>query len=329
MARWLVTASFLLPLSTLSSAALAADDECPPGSWFCDEVTVPQAEEAEDADEEVAPPPRRRSGDDELATSPDDAPEAKTPPKKHKKHKNKKKKKKVHVEAETDASAETRSATKTVEVDAEGGDTVVIVKHKKAEAEPRERNSGRKKKKPQRRWRERFGLNLRLDGATFMNHSDDLVGMGGAGLSFRWRPSPYFAFDVGTDLIGGTDYNDDQRVEISGALSGIVYFNPQHRVQVYGIGGINLAHAEVDQSQSFFCDFCDSTNTEGRNYFGGHGGLGVEFRIARHFGMFVDALALVRKRIDSDVPEYRNPNTGEGTNVSAAGLFRTGVNFWW
>jgi hypothetical protein len=40
-------------------------------------------------------------------------------------------------------------------------------------------------------------------------------------------------------------------------------------------------------------------------------------------------MALIRTRVDSDVPEYYDPETGQGTNTSGAGLFRTGVTFWW
>jgi opacity protein-like surface antigen len=280
----------------------AHDAGCPPGSWFC-------------ADPNVLTPPQRVTAGRGRArrSSPDDAPEAAdaTPVKKVKKRK----KKRVIVEED--------------DVEVDGEETVVVVKKKKhRKAKPAVEAVGPKGKvKKQRRWRERFGLNLRIEGAAFAGRYENVVGMGGAGASFRWRPSPYFAFDIGADIIGGRDYNDDERIEFSGALSGMVYFNPQHRVQVYGIGGIHLSHAEVETWDNTMVD--DWTTSESRNYFGGHGGLGIEFRISRHFAMFVDALALIRTRIDDDQPEFRNPSTGEGTNVSGAGLFRTGVTFWW
>jgi opacity protein-like surface antigen len=315
----LLTASFLFPLS-MSSTAFA--QECPPGSWFCEEVKVqvgPKsvkvgADDDADADaKQVAADP----DDDELAADPDESPKA---AKKKRKAKKVKKQKRVDIDADADADT-------TVDADA---DTVIIVKKRKPKVVVVEEEDTPARRKVKRRWRERFGINLRLEGAAFMKGNDDgVAGMGGVGASFRWRPSPYFAFDLGTDLIGGSDYNGDDRVEISGALSGMVYFNPQNRVQVYAIGGVHLSHASIDKTNNYDHTMTWSDDTESRNYFGGQGGLGLEFRIARHFGMFVDGLAIVRKRIDSEEPEFVNASTGEVTNTSGAGLFRTGVNFWW
>jgi opacity protein-like surface antigen len=322
MRRWLLAAGFLLPLSVSSTASA---QECPPGSWFCEEVKVqvgPKsvkvgADDDADAAEDTAPDAKQVADDadpDELAADPDESPKAA----KKKKRKAKKQKRK-RVEVDEDVA---------VESDA---DVVIVKKRKPKVVVVEEGEEGPTRKKAKRRWRERFGLNLRLEGAAFMSREDEgVAGMGGAGVSFRWRPSPYFAFDLGTDLIGGSDYNGDDRVEISGALSGLVYFNPQHRVQVYGIGGVHLSHAAVDKNSDDWghgVTWTDDTVT--RNYFGGQGGLGLEFRIARHFGMFVDGLAIIRTRIDSDEPEFVNSRTGETTNTSGAALFRTGVNFWW
>lgn len=315
MRRWLVTASFLAPL-TISSVALA-DGNCPPGSWFCEEVTVqvPVVGGGVTVSGSIPGVPgvtTAPQADDETATSPDDSPESTNPPpkkkKKHKKHK------KVQVETEVD----------------ESDDTVVVVQQ--GSQPPPYRQVVRKKKV--RRWRERFGLNLRVEGAAFVasERSQSSAGMGGAGVSVRWRPSRFFAFDLGFDVLGGNDYNGDERLEVAGSLSGMLYFNPQHRVQAYAIAGINLSHAEVDTNPTWYdanngYEFVDSS--EGRNYFGGHAGLGVEVRLGTHFGLNADVLALIRTRVDSDVPEFRNPDTGETSNTSAAALFRIGANFWW
>lgn len=319
MRRLYASVSFLIPL-TLSAAAYADDDDaknnCPPGSWFCESVEV-EVSDGED-DENSGP---QREVDDDLATTPDDSPTSDGTVKKRKR---------VEIEADDD-----------IEVEADN-DTVVVVKKKKHRKRRhkvvvREDDAVEelyaKKRKKQRRWRERFGLNLRIEGAAIAGRYGDTVGMGGAGGSFRWRPSPYFAFDVGADIVGGNDYNGDERVEVSGAVSGLIYFNPQHRVQVYGIGGMHISHAEVDTHGDYY-DYDYSRTTWGvdgetRDYFGGHGGIGLEFRISRHFAMFADAMALIRTRVDSDVPEYYDPETGQGTNTSGAGLFRTGVTFWW
>lgn len=321
MRRLFASVAFLIPL-TLTAAA-SADDKanCPPGSWFCESVEVQVGDDDDAGAEDPDTPPAstkkvttKRVADDELAESPDDPPAASdaAPVKKVKK----KKTKRVVVEDDDEVD----------EVD--DTETVVVVKKKKhRKAKPAVVAEGPKAKaKKQRRWRERFGLNLRIEGAAFAGQYDNVVGMGGAGASFRWRPSPYFAFDLGADIIGGRDYNDNERIEFAGSLSGMVYFNPQHRVQVYGIGGVHLSHAEVETYDNMMTS--DWSTSDSRNYFGGQGGLGVEFRIARHFAMFVDAMALIRTRIDDGEPEFRSPS-GETSNTSGAGLFRTGVTFWW
>ncbi len=307
MRRWWVLPSLLVPLSIANVAH--ADDDCPPGSWFCEEVDVPKPEIDEPEDEPAAEP------GDVAEPAP-----AETPKKKKKKNK-KKKTKRVEVEGDGD----------TVVVVDDDTDKVVVIEKTKPAPPP-----APKPAKKRRKWSERFGLNLRLEGAAFPSaegvHDD--VGMGGVGASFRWRPSPYFAFDLGTDVLGGTDYNGHDRVEVAGALSGIVYFNPQHRVQVYGIGGVNLSHAWIDSSDDYYYDpyyddyFYESRSDTEHDYIGGHGGLGVEFRIARHFALHLDALALIRHKVDDSPPEFTD-GAGNSTDTSGAGLFRAGVIFWW
>jgi hypothetical protein len=319
MRRWLVPASFLLPL-TMSAPALA-DGDCPPGSWFCEDVEVPQPDLDDSAD---AP---AQADDGSAQAQPDKAAAKK-----------KKKSKKKAQQTEADG------AGKTVVVQGqEGGETVVVVRQQpgqrvvvvgpdgQAAEPPPEPAPAEPRKKKARRWRERFGLNLRLEGAAFMARQEG-AGMGGIGASFRWRPSPYFALDVGTDLLGGVDYDGNDRVEFAGELSGLVFFNPGDVVQLYGIGGIHVSHAEVD-TQSSYCDFyyCDYgwNDTTGRDYVGAQGGLGVEFRLSRHIGLMFDGLALIRQKVDDGPPEFVDAATGETSNTSAAGLFRAGINFWW
>lgn len=307
MRRWWVLPSLLVPLSLANVAQ--ADDDCPPGSWFCEDVDVPKPEiDDADADAEVD----------------QDEPAAKPAPAAQKKKKKKKKTKTKKVEVEGDGGT-------VVVVDDDTDKVVVIEKTAKPAAPP-----APKPAKKRRRWAEKFGLNLRLEGAAFPSaegvHED--VGMGGVGASFRWRPSPYFAFDLGTDVLGGNDYYGHERVEVSGALSGVVYFNPQHRVQVYGIGGINLSHAWIDTDADYYYDpyydeyLYDQRSDVEHDYFGGHGGLGVEFRIARHIALHIDALALIRHKIDDSPPEFTDGH-GNSTDTSGAGLFRAGILFWW
>jgi len=68
-------------------------------------------------------------------------------------------------------------------------------------------------------------------------------------------------------------------------------------------------------------------------YFGGHLGIGVEFRVSRLIGINIDGMGLIRLRTDSDsegrYPEFYNSQTHEGGNTSGAGMVRAGVTFWW
>lgn len=341
MPRWFFSLSLLLAPLALPTTALA-DDGCPPGSWFCEEapeveVTVKSGgDDADDEDDaEAKAPPAKSKLADDLADSPDD--EAVSGPPKKKKSKKKKSKKAEVVETDDESTAVV-----------EDEDSVVIVKKKKkkkkakvkarsqdADAEFDEDDDDddrgkRRRDRRERRWRETVGLNLRVEGAAFIPQGiyDDGGGLGGIGASFRWRPSPFFAFDVGTDVVGGTDYHGNGRIEVAGSLSGLVYFNPQHRVQVYGIGGVHLSHASVDPEYHTLQYYGDESITY--DYAGAHAGLGLEFRLARHFALFADGLGIIRQELDDDnAPEFRDPEDGETTDTSGAALFRTGVTFWW
>src|SRR5689334_11470218 len=59
----------------------------------------------------------------------------------------------------------------------------------------------------------RLGLDLRADGAAGFggNKSHNTYGMGGAGLGLRYRATPHFGVELGVDVLGGRDYNDNKR----------------------------------------------------------------------------------------------------------------------
>ena len=70
-------------------------------------------------------------------------------------------------------------------------------------------------------------------------------------------------------------------------------------------------------------------NTE-YDYFGGHGGIGLEFRLSRRVALNIDALGFIRNRTDDDPrPEFVDPETGRTTNTSGGGMFRGGISFYW
>jgi len=192
-----------------------------------------------------------------------------------------------------------------------------------------------------------WGLNLRLQGVTFGGdhdgrgkNSDEPVaakdaGMGGFGLSLRYRPVPSFAFEGGVDIIGGTDFNGFERVEMPVSLNGLLYLNPRSRAQFYLTGGVHWSTATLT-SQDPDPRFEPAKDGNGYSteykYFGGQGGIGLEFRVSRRFALNVDALAFIRKRTDDKAdaqPEFVDPKTGNTTNTSAGGLFRGGLTFWW
>ena len=187
------------------------------------------------------------------------------------------------------------------------------------------------------RWHPEFGIDLRVEGVALghPNNGTYNAGMGGVGLSLRYRPVPHFAFDLGVDLLAGTDYNGFQRTEVPISLSGILYVNPKSRVQFYLMGGGNISRAEV---RSDFpapqLGLVDGGTQYGATYTyaGGQGGGGFELRLSRRVALHLDALGFIRTRIDSNAdaaPEFTDPQTGKTTNLSAGALIRGGVNLWW
>lgn len=192
------------------------------------------------------------------------------------------------------------------------------------------------KPRKKRKWRDhrRWGLNLRVDGLLMPRYRDDVdnaAGMAGLGISFLYRPTPMFALDIGTDFLGGVDAMGYERQELPISVSARIYANPRNMVQFYLFGGLNWSFARV-QSDRLQANLADG-DSDNYTYFGGHGGLGLEFRVSRLVGINLDGLAFVRTRTDADdygsFPEYYNVETGETSNSSAAGMLRAGVTFWW
>jgi opacity protein-like surface antigen len=160
------------------------------------------------------------------------------------------------------------------------------------------------------------------------DRQSNVSGMGGVGMSFRARPVPHFALDIGIDAIGGRDYLGNKRSETPFMLSAFVYANPRNPVQFYMIGGLGWSAARVEY---------ESTNgntpeIQHYSYFGGHLGAGLEFRLNPGVSLNIDMLGFVRGRTDSlarTQPEFTDPTTGRTTNTSGGGLFRGGVTFYW
>ncbi|MEZ4409932.1 MAG: hypothetical protein R3A52_26170 [Polyangiales bacterium] len=155
-------------------------------------------------------------------------------------------------------------------------------------------------------------------------------GLGGAVAAARFRYHPYLATELTLGAYAGSDYNGDSRAEVPITLSEMVYFNPQHRLQVYGLLGLGGSWAAVQYADPAARGGRD---TGGYAYIGGQLGLGLEWQITRHFALFTDVRAFLRTRVDAETainPEFTRTNGGrtETTNTSAGVVGNLGAMFY-
>lgn len=318
MRRPLMPAVFAVALLTPLSA-FAQDPNCPPGSWFCADPNVdtpqtpPQQDENNDSDNAPtlpkASPQAPEDADDAPAIDPDRG--------------------SVH------------HRPRVVVVEEPGGyatppPNVVIVTRPRADSRPRYVPAPPMPPPPPARrgpkLYSKWGFNLRAEGAAMGDGANSNAGLGGLGLSLRYRPVPAFGFDLGVDVIGGKDFNGFTRIETPLSLNAMIFVNPRSRVQFYLVGGAHLSHAQVRGSCSspLLSPTEDGKCGADYNYFGGQGGAGLEFRLGSRVGLSFDALGFIRKRTDDGrMPEYVDVATGKTTNTSGGVLFRGGLNFWW
>ena len=312
---------------SLSLPALAQSKPgCPPGSWFCADISVAppaQAAPAQKPKRAQPPPPPQ---EEEAAPPPElDEPEAPAEP---------------QAPPARPARRARRQAAEPPPVVVyqpvpEPPPQVIVVTpghhpryHRPAYAVPPPPPAA-----PRMRWQPEFGLNLRVEGAALGGRgASGSAGMGGVGLSLRYRPVPAFAFDLGVDVLAGHDFNGFQRVEVPVTLNGLLYLNPRSRVQVYLLGGAHISRAQV-RSEIAAPQLSSTDDGEyGANYtyFGGQGGGGFEFRVSRRVALNLDVVGFVRKRIDDGrVPEFIDDRTGRTTDTSGGALVRGGLVFWW
>lgn len=181
----------------------------------------------------------------------------------------------------------------------------------------------------------RWGMNLRVDGVLMPRFNDDVnadSGMAGLGMSLRYRPTPAFAIDMSADFLGGIDSNGYERQELPLGLTAMLYVNPRSIAQFYLMAGMHWSFARVHADRPI-ADHLAGGNYDEYVYFGGQGGMGLEFRVAPLVGINLDGLAFVRTRTDDDrggrYPEFVDLERGEASNTSVAGMLRAGVTFWW
>lgn len=302
--------ALLTPLPALADEPPSA---CPPGSWFCADPNIdtpPQAPADEDNEPQLPSARPLPSADDEPAIEQDRVPT-----------------RRPNVVVVEEDSGYATPPPNVVIVTQQRHHKPRVVRRAPVYAPPAAPPAKRAPK-----LYSRWGLNLRAQGAVMGDGANIDAGMGGAGLSLRFRPVPAFGFDLGVDVIGGKDYNGFTRIETPVSLNAMIFVNPRSRVQFYLIGGAHLSHAEVrsDYRHALLDPVEDGKFGADYSYFGGQGGFGLEFRLGRRVGLAFDGLAFVRKRTDDGAkPEYMDTATGKTTNTSAGVLFRGGLNFWW
>ncbi len=199
--------------------------------------------------------------------------------------------------------------------------TVVIA------APPREAPPPYVYRAPEWQRKNEWGMNLHLGGLAIGRGQAGDSGMGLIGAGLRFRPIPYIALEGDLDFAGGRDYNGFKRGET--ALSGnmFVFLNPKDRAQFYFVGGLtwSAAHAEDDRG-----GFATTRATYDYSYFGVSGGVGLEYRAAKHVALNLDGRLFVRGRVDKDAtnhPEFTDA-TGQTTNASGGGLLTAGITFY-
>ncbi|TKD08834.1 outer membrane beta-barrel protein [Polyangium fumosum] len=348
-----LTPALIVAAAALSQPAVALAD-CPPGSWFCADEAQAPAQPPPEADTLPPPPPAVEVVEEEDEALP--PPPARTAPQVRRSQPPVV----IYQPAPQQPQVVQQQPAQTqIIIVAPGARTHVVRRHHPAvrvtppPAPPppvRVMAAPARLRTPivvpaKRRWQPEWGLNLRLQGLSIGGgdrrdngapsaHPD--AGMGGFGLGLRYRPVPAFAIEGSFDILGGTDYNGFDRVETPFSLNGILYVNPRSRAQFYLTGGVHWSSATV---QSEDADPRLSPTRDGNNfsaeysYFGGQGGIGLEFRVSRRLALNLDALAFVRHRTDDNAEtgpaEFIDPNTGRTTNTSGGGLFRGGLTFWW
>jgi len=348
-----LTPALIVAAAALSQPAVALAD-CPPGAWFCEDAGPDNVQVIAPPEEEAVPPPPAAV---EVVPEDEELPPARTAPS----HRRAQPPVVIYQPAQPVPQVQTQAPARTqIIIIAPGARTHVVRRHHPAvrvappPAPPppvRVMTAPARLRTPlaapaKRRWQSEWGLNLRLQGVSMGGDGDRRdngeqsahpdAGMGGFGLALRYRPVPAFAVEGSFDILGGTDFNGFDRVETPFSLNGILYVNPRSRAQFYLTGGVHWSSATVTSEDA---DPRLSPNPDGNNfsaeykYFGGQGGIGLEFRVSRRLALNVDALAFIRKRTDDGAEtgpaEFSDPRSGQTTNTSGGGLFRGGMTFWW
>lgn len=162
-----------------------------------------------------------------------------------------------------------------------------------------------------------FDMGLHLDGGVMFS---DRIGMGGLNAALRIRPESHIGIDVGTGFWYGQDYNGYEHWEMPLQADLIVFFNPEHMFQVYGVigGGMSFGNAS------------SSHGSRDLMYAGGEAGLGAELRLSRFFALNLDVRGFIRQRVGDGPPEFSQISGGVlQTTDTSGGVYGTvGMTFY-
>jgi hypothetical protein len=162
-----------------------------------------------------------------------------------------------------------------------------------------------------------MGLHLQLSGMF-----TDRIAMGGIGGAARIRPNPHVAIDIGLGAYYGQDYQLSERWEVPVTADLLIFFNPQHRFQMYMLVGGGVSWA----SQGYTEGRRDFVSTRDLFHVGGEIGLGAEIRISRFFAINGDVRGFLRENVAEGAPEFRE---GTRTTNTSMGLYgNLGMTFY-
>lgn len=166
-----------------------------------------------------------------------------------------------------------------------------------------------------------IGLHLQLGGLF-----SDRAGIGGGAAALRIRPAEWLGIDVGAGFYGGSDYQGSDHWEMPLTADLLFFFNPQDRFQIYALVG---GGASFGQSGSYYRATDEFVPSRDLTYVGGEAGLGLEWRLGRHFALNLDARWFLREQVGGG-QEFSEISGGEvrTTNTSTGVTGNVGMTFY-
>jgi hypothetical protein len=154
------------------------------------------------------------------------------------------------------------------------------------------------------------------------------VKMRGFGNAFRVRPVPSLALDFGIGSFTGQDANGMDRWEVPFSTDLVVFVNPRRRLQLYFVGGVGLSYSMVDGDNVR----SGTRERHGLWHMTAQTGVGLEWRIGRHFAINADWRVFLRQPMDgNDSTRERAERRADGTratDTSTGTMGRIGATFY-